>query len=74
LEAAGENGVAGLELAKFDHLAQLIAMMIAFDQDKRRRLFLFQTPVPGKNQAALGARRPDQTIARQMLTVDDILS
>jgi hypothetical protein len=57
-----------------DHLAQLIAIMVAFDKQKCRRLLLFQAPVTREDQAVLRARRPDQSVTGQVRPVDHVLA
>ena len=55
-----------------DDLTQLIAIMVAGNQQKRRRLFLFEPAVSSQNDVAVGASRMNQAIARQVRAVDHV--
>ena len=74
LDTARERVVTYRQAARPDHLRQLFAKLVAFDEYERRRLLFFQASVSGQDQAVLGARRADQAMAGQMPAVDHVLT
>ena len=74
LRATGKRPRHRVEIAGPHNLAQLLAVAVAFDKYKCRRLFLFQATVPGKNQAAFLPRRANQTVTAQMPAVNYVLA
>ena len=55
--AAGKSPRQRVKPARLNNLAQLLAVVVAFDKKKIRRLLLFQATVAGENQAVFLARR-----------------
>ena len=51
------------QTAGFDHLAQLLAVMVALDEKKIGRLLSLESAIPGQDQSILRARGADQAIA-----------
>src|SRR5215475_6398633 len=52
-----------IKTAGLNDLAQLLAVVIALDKKKIRRLFFLQSTISGQNQSILRARRSNQAIA-----------
>src|ERR1044071_3027347 len=59
---------------RLHHLPNLIHVPVRGNQQKFRRLFVFQSPVPGQNDPILLARRPDQSVSCEVLAIDDIIA
>jgi len=55
-----------------DDLAQLFDIVVAVDEQKRRRLFARQASIPRQDHPAIGARRPDQAVAGEVPAIDDV--
>ena len=55
--AAGKRLRQRVKPTGLDDLAQLLAVVVAFDKEKIRRLLLFKATVAGENQAVFLARR-----------------
>src|SRR3990172_12987911 len=72
-QAAREKSIAGPQAAFANDLAELLAIIIAVDENKLRRLFLLESAVAGKNQPVLGAGRMDQAVSGQVPAIDDVL-
>ena len=72
LKTPSEQRSANIQPTFSHYLAQLFAIVIACNHDKRRRLFLFQAPVAGENHTLLCPRRPDQAVAGQVRAIDHI--
>src|SRR5262245_56134194 len=52
-----------IETTGLNDLAQLLAVVIALDKKKIRRLFFLQSAISGQDQSILRARRSNQAIA-----------
>jgi len=72
LKAAAKKLTSELQSALADNLAQLIAVMVTFDENKLRRLFLFEAPVAGENQAPISPCRANQTISGQVWAINHV--
>ncbi len=57
-----------------DDLFELLAKMVALDQEDRRRTFFVDPTVPRENKPTLPPCRADQLITRQMEAVAHILA
>ena len=55
--AAGKSPRQRVKPTRFDDLAQLLSVVVAFDKKKIRRLLLLKATVAGENQAVFLARR-----------------
>ena len=73
-QATGKGVRHRIKFANANYLPKLLPTAIVFDQEKIRRLFLFDAPVTSENQPVLPPRRANQSITGQMGTVDHVLS
>jgi len=72
LKTPSEQRSANIQPTFSHYLAQLFAIVIACNHDKRRRLFLFQAPVTGENHTLLRPRRSDQAVTGQVRAIDHV--
>ena len=73
-ETTRKGTVQGSEAAGSNHLAQLLAVVVALNKKEIRRLFFSESSISGENQAILCAGGANEAIAGQMLAIDYIVA
>jgi hypothetical protein len=72
LQAAREKSGAHGQATFFDNLTQLVRILVTFDENKSRRLLLFEPAVAGENQPIFLPRRVNQAVPGQMPPINNV--